>query len=48
MDILTLLLVIPILTIIAILFTKDMKGARLVSAIGMGIQLITSAVLLFL
>ncbi|HEX7585829.1 MAG TPA: NADH-quinone oxidoreductase subunit M [Prolixibacteraceae bacterium] len=48
MNILTLLVVIPILTIIAILFTKDNKGARLVSVIGMGVQLITTAVLLFL
>lgn len=47
MNILTLLLVIPVLTIIAIVFTKDLKGARLVSAIGMGIQLITTAVILF-
>lgn len=48
MNILTLLVVIPILTIIAILFTKDLKGARMVSAIGMGVQLITTAVLLFM
>jgi len=48
MNILTLLVVIPILTIIAILFTKDNKGARMVSAIGMGVQLITTAVLLFM
>ncbi|HZL09592.1 MAG TPA: NADH-quinone oxidoreductase subunit M [Prolixibacteraceae bacterium] len=48
MSILTLFVVIPILTIIAILFTKDFKGARLVSAVGMGIQLITTAVLLFM
>ncbi|MFA5328306.1 MAG: NADH-quinone oxidoreductase subunit M [Prolixibacteraceae bacterium] len=48
MNILTLLVVIPILTIIAILFTKDLKGARMASAIGMGVQLITTAVLLFM
>jgi len=48
MNILTLLVVIPILTIISILFTKDLKGARMVSAVGMGIQLITTAVLLFM
>ena len=48
MNILTLLVVIPILTIIAILFTKDLKGARMVSAVGMGVQLITTAVLVFM
>jgi len=47
MNILTSLVVIPILTIIAILFTKGLKGARLVSAIGMGVQLLVTAVLLF-
>jgi NADH-quinone oxidoreductase subunit M len=48
MNILTLLVVIPVLTIVSILFTKDLKGARLASAVGMGVQLITTAVLLFL
>lgn len=48
MNILTLLVVIPVLTIIAILFTKDNKGARLVAAFGSGVQLITTAVLLFM
>ncbi|MDP2336657.1 MAG: NADH-quinone oxidoreductase subunit M [Bacteroidota bacterium] len=48
MNILTLHVVIPILTIIAILFTKDLKGARVVSAVGMGVQLIATAVLLFM
>lgn len=48
MNILTLLIVIPVLTIISILFTKDLKGARLVSAFGMGAQLITAFVLIFL
>jgi len=48
MNILTLLVVIPILTIISILFTKDLKGARVVSAVGMGIQLVVAAVLLFM
>lgn len=47
MNILTLLVIIPVLTIIGILFTKDFKGARLVSAAGMGVQLIVSAILLF-
>lgn len=48
MNILTLLVVIPVLTIVGILFTKDLKGARMVSAVGMSIQLITTAVLLFM
>lgn len=47
MNILTLLVFIPILTMIGILFTKDYKGARLVSAIGMGIELIATVFLVF-
>ena len=31
----------------AILFTKDLRGARLVSAVGMGLQLIAAVVLIF-
>ena len=41
-------MVIPVLTITAILFLKDAKQVRLVSAFGMGIQLIMAAVLVFL
>jgi NADH-quinone oxidoreductase subunit M len=48
MDFLTLFVVIPILTIIGILFTKDLKGTRMVSAIGMSIQLILGAILVYL
>lgn len=48
MDILTLFVVIPALTITALLFLKDMKQVRLVSAIGMGVQLILAAVLIFM
>ncbi|MBC8006138.1 MAG: NADH-quinone oxidoreductase subunit M [Verrucomicrobia bacterium] len=47
MNILTLLVFIPILTMIGILFTKDYKGARLVSAIGMGVELIATVFLVF-
>jgi NADH-quinone oxidoreductase subunit M len=47
MNILNLLVIIPLLTITAILFLKDAQKTRLVSAIGMGIQLIVSAVLVF-
>jgi len=45
MNILNLLIIIPVLTIFSILLTKGLKGARLVSAIGMGIQLIVAIVL---
>jgi NADH-quinone oxidoreductase subunit M len=47
MDILTLFVVIPVLTMTAILFVKDIKQVRVVAAIGMGIQLILAAVLVF-
>jgi NADH-quinone oxidoreductase subunit M len=48
MDILTLFVVVPVLTIIGILFTKDFKGARVVSAIGMSLQLIMAGFLIYL
>jgi NADH-quinone oxidoreductase subunit M len=48
MNILSLFVLVPILTITGILFTKDFKGARLVSAAGMGIQLILAGVLVLL
>jgi NADH-quinone oxidoreductase subunit M len=47
MNILSLFVLIPVLTVIGILFTKDIKGTRVVSAVGMGIQLIMAGVLLF-
>ncbi len=47
MNILTLFVVIPVLTVIAILFSKDMKQTRLISAIGMGIQLILAGILVY-
>jgi len=47
MNILTLLIMVPVLTIIGILFTKDIKSTRMVSAVGMGVQLIVAAVLIF-
>jgi NADH-quinone oxidoreductase subunit M len=47
MNLLSLFVVIPVLTIIGILFTKDLKGTRTVSAIGMGIQLALTAILIF-
>ncbi len=46
MNILFLLIIIPVLTIIGILFTRDNKQVRVVSAIGMTFQLITAAVII--
>jgi NADH-quinone oxidoreductase subunit M len=48
MNILSLFVLIPLLTIGGILFTKDLKQSRLVSAIGMGIQLIMAGILIYL
>jgi NADH-quinone oxidoreductase subunit M len=48
MDILSLFVLIPVLTITAILLLKDAKQVRLVSAFGMGIQLIMAGVLTYL
>jgi NADH-quinone oxidoreductase subunit M len=48
MSILSLFVIVPLLTIVSIMFTKELKQTRLVSAIGMGIQLILAFVLVFL
>ncbi|MHC1775671.1 MAG: NuoM family protein [Lentimicrobium sp.] len=48
MNILSLFVLIPVLTSVAIVFTKNMKQTRVVSAIGMSIQLILAAILVFL
>jgi len=48
MDILTLFVVIPVLTITAILFLKDTRQVRLISAFGMGLQLVMAAVLVYM
>jgi NADH-quinone oxidoreductase subunit M len=48
MDILTLFVIIPVFTITAILFLNDTRQVRLVSAFGMGLQLITAGILVFL
>ncbi len=48
MNILNLFVLIPLLTVGGILLTKDLKQSRLVSAVGMGIQLILSFVLVYL
>ncbi len=47
MDFLNLFVAVPVLTVIGILFTKDLKGSRIVSAIGMGIQLMLAIYLVF-
>ncbi len=48
MSILSLFVIVPLLTIVGILFTKQLKQTRLVSAIGMGVQLILAFLLVFL
>ena len=48
MDILSLFVLIPVLTITSILLLKDYRQVRLVAAIGMGLQLIMAGVLVFL
>lgn len=47
MDILTLLVTIPFLTIIALMFSKNFKQARVIAAVGMGLEFIQSVYLLF-
>jgi len=48
MNILNLFVLIPLLTVGGILLTKDLKQSRLVSAVGMGIQMIMAFVLVYL
>ena len=48
MDFLSLFVVVPVLTILAIVFTKNMNQTRVVSAIGMGVQLILAVALVFM
>lgn len=48
MDILTSFIIIPVLTIIGILFCREAKQVKWVSAIGMTLQLINAAVLIIL
>ncbi len=47
MNILNFFVIVPVLTVLSIFFTKGLKGTRIVSAIGMGIQLLLSAYLIF-
>ena len=48
MDILTSLIIIPMLTVLALLFTKGLKNIRVISAIGMTIQLLQTIRLVFI
>jgi NADH-quinone oxidoreductase subunit M len=48
MDILTLFVIVPVLTITGILLLKETRHVRLVSAVGMGLQLIMAGVLVYL
>lgn len=48
MDFLTLFVAVPVLTIAGIAFTRDLKQTRVVSAVGMGIQLILAVALVFM
>ena len=48
MNILTLLVVIPALTILGLIFTKGYKQARLLSAVGMGLQFVATLYLVYM
>jgi len=48
MDILTLFIVIPVLTMIGIVFSKKPHAGEMVAAFGMGIQLALAATLIIL
>ena len=48
MDILTLFILIPVLTMIGIVLCKDHKQVKWTAAIGMGLQLISAAILIIL
>jgi len=48
MSILSLFVIIPLITVFALMATNGFKQARLVAAIGMGIQLIMAAIIVFM
>jgi NADH-quinone oxidoreductase subunit M len=48
MDILSFFIIIPLLTITGIILVRDMRSVKIVAALGMGIQLILSAILIIL
>ncbi len=47
MNFLNLFVIIPVLTVIAIVVTKNYRQAKIAAAVGMGIQLVLAAVLIF-
>ena len=47
MDILTLLVIIPFLTIIALMFSRGFKQARIIALVGMGLEFLQSVYVLF-
>ncbi len=47
MDILSLFVIIPVLTVFGIMISKNAKHTRIISAIGMGIQLLMAAFLIY-
>jgi NADH-quinone oxidoreductase subunit M len=47
MDLLSLFVIIPVITVLVIMLVKDTKQVRIVSAIGMGIQLLLAAYLIY-
>ncbi len=48
MDFLTLFVVVPVLTIVGITFARDLKQTRLISAVGMSVQLLLAVALVFM
>ena len=48
MDILTSLILIPVLTVLALLFCKELKNIRVIAAVGMTIQLLQAIRLVFI
>ena len=48
MDFLTWFVIVPVLTVTAIIFTKNMHQTRMAAAIGMSVQLILAIVLVFI
>jgi NADH-quinone oxidoreductase subunit M len=48
MDILTFFIIIPLLTITGIILVKDIRNVKIIAAVGMCLQLILSAILIFL
>ena len=47
MNFLNLFVIIPVLTVMVIIATRNYRQAKIAAAIGMGIQLVLSAVLIF-